>query len=145
MHQMLSHQLLRRSMLMPPIRPQNAPPAVTRRMPTARTNKPSSEPRLAAHSAVTDANRPLKAVLDELRAMLDLLKASATGAYHGLSKASLLLIAGAVVYFLMPTDLLPDFIFGAGYIDDAMVITWVIATTKEELAKFKRWRAVSGQ
>ena len=29
---------------MPPIRPQNAPPAVARRMPTARTNTPSSEP-----------------------------------------------------------------------------------------------------
>ena len=90
-----------------------------------------SEPRLAAYSAVTDANRTQKAVLDEFRAMLDLLKALATGAYHGLSKTSLLLIAGAIVYFLTPTDLLPDFIFGTGYIDDAMVITWVITTTKE--------------
>ena len=43
----------------------------------------------------------------------------------------------------MPTDLLPDFIFGAGYIDDAMVITWVITTAREELDRFKRWRAAS--
>ena len=98
----------------------------------------------ASRKAAALRNPPrLKAVLEELKAMLDLLKASATGAYPGLSKANLLLIAGAVVYFLMPTDLLPDFIFGAGYIDDAMVITWVISTTKEELAKFKHWRAAS--
>ena len=99
----------------------------------------------ASRKAAALRNPPrLKAVLDELRAMLDLLQASATGAYHGLSKANLLLIAGAVVYFLMPTDLLPDFIFGAGYVDDAMVITWVITTAREELDRFKRWRAASG-
>ena len=98
----------------------------------------------ATRKAAALRNPPrLKAVLEELRAMLDLLKASATGAYHGLSKANLLLIAGAVVYFLMPTDLLPDFIFGAGYVDDAMVITWVITTAREELDRFKRWRAAS--
>ena len=98
----------------------------------------------ASRKAAALRNPPrLKAVLEELKAMLDLLKASATGAYPGPSKANLLLIAGAVVYFLVPTDLIPDFIAGAGYVDDAMVITWVISTTKEELAKFKRWRAAS--
>ena len=98
----------------------------------------------ASRKAAALRNPPrLKEVLDELRAMLDLLKASATGAYPGLSKSNLLLIAGAVVYFLTPTDLLPDFIFGAGYIDDAMVITWVISTSREELDRFKRWRDAS--
>ena len=98
----------------------------------------------ATRKAAALRNPPrLKAVLDELRAMLDLLQASATGTYPGVSKTNLLLIAGAVVYFLMPTDLLPDFIFGAGYVDDAMVITWVITTAREELDRFKRWRAAS--
>ena len=98
----------------------------------------------ASRKQAAVGSRPrLKAVLEELKAMLGLLKAWANGTYPGVSKTNLLLIAGAVVYFLMPTDLLPDFIFGAGYVDDAMVITWVITTTKEELAKFKRWRAAS--
>ena len=98
----------------------------------------------ASRKQAAVGSRPrLKAVLEELKAMLGLLKAWANGAYPGVSKTNLLLIAGAVVYFLMPTDLLPDFIFGAGYVDDAMVITWVITTTKEELAKFKRWRTAS--
>lgn len=82
----------------------------------------------------------LKAVLEDLKAMLDLLRAWAKGTYQGISKANLLLIVGAVVYFLIPTDLLPDFIVGAGYVDDAMVITWAISTVKEELERFKRWR-----
>ena len=98
----------------------------------------------ATRKAAAVGSRPLlKAVLEELKAMLGLLKAWATGTYPGVSKTNLLLIAGAVVYFLMPTDLLPDFIFGAGYVDDAMVITWVITTAREELDRFKRWRAAS--
>ena len=100
----------------------------------------------ASRKQAAVGSRPrLKAVLEELKAMLGLLKAWANGTYSGVSKTNLLLIAGAVVYFLMPTDLLPDFIFGAGYVDDAMVITWVITTAKEELDHFKRWRAASGQ
>ena len=91
-------------------------------------------------AAVGDSPR-LKAVLEQLKAMLDLLRAWANGTYQEISKANLLLIAGAVVYFLIPTDLLPDFIFGAGYVDDAMVITWALSTAREELEKFKRWRA----
>ena len=100
----------------------------------------------ASRKQAAVGSRPrLKAVLEELKAMLGLLKAWANGTYSGVSKTNLLLIAGAVVYFLMPTDLLPDFIFGAGYVDDAMVITWVITTAREELDHFKRWRAASGQ
>ena len=100
----------------------------------------------ASRKAAALRNPPrLRAVLEELKAMLGLLKAWANGTYPGVSKTNLLLIAGAVVYFLMPTDLLPDFIVGAGYVDDAMVITWVITTAREELDRFKRWRAASGQ
>ena len=83
----------------------------------------------------------MKAVLEDLMAMFDLLKAWAKGRYKGISAAKLLWITGAVVYFLMPVDLIPDFIFAAGYVDDAMVITWVLSTVGEELEKFKRWRA----
>ena len=96
----------------------------------------------ASHKKDTAGNaHALKAVVEDLKAMLNLLKAWAKGRYKGISAAKLLWIAGAVVYFLMPVDLIPDFIFAAGYVDDAMVITWVLSTVGEELEKFKRWRA----
>lgn len=85
----------------------------------------------------------LDAVLDELRAMLGLLKAWATGTYQGPSTTNLVLMVGAVVYFLTPIDALPDFILGAGYIDDATVIACVVAKAREELANFKRWQTAS--
>ena len=84
--------------------------------------------------------RRLKRVLAELKAMLHLIQAWARGAYSGVSKVNLVLIVGAVVYFLMPTDLIPDFIAGVGLLDDAAVIAWVVDAVKDELAKFKAWR-----
>lgn len=72
--------------------------------------------------------------------MLHLVQAWARGDYSGVSKANLVLIVGAVVYFLMPTDLIPDFIAGLGFVDDAAVIAWVVGTVSDELAKFSAWR-----
>ena len=84
--------------------------------------------------------RGLKRVVGELRTMLRLVRAWAKGEYSGVSKANLVLIVGAVVYFLMPTDLIPDFIAGLGFVDDAAVIAWVVGTVSDELAKFSAWR-----
>ena len=85
--------------------------------------------------------RRLKPVLAELMTMLDLLKAWALSEYSGVSKANLLLIVGAVVYFLMPADLVPDIIVVFGFADDAAVIAWVVCAVKDELEKFKVWQA----
>ncbi len=57
------------------------------------------------------------------------------------SNANLVLIVGAVVYFLMPADLVPDLILGLGFADDAAVITWVVGAVRDELARFKAWQA----
>ena len=89
--------------------------------------------------------RRLKRVLAELRTMLHLVQAWAGGAYSGVSKVNLVLIVGAVVYFLMPTDLVPDFIAGLGLVDDAAVITWVVAAVRDELDKFRAWRPTDAE
>ena len=84
--------------------------------------------------------RRLKRVLAELKTMLHLIQAWARGVYSGVSRVNLVLIVGAVVYFLMPTDLVPDFIAGLGLVDDAAVIAWVVNVVRDELAKFEAWR-----
>ena len=86
-------------------------------------------------------SRSLEPVLAELRMILDLLRAWARGKYSGVSNASLVLLVGAVVYFLMPADLVPDFILGLGFADDAAVIAWVVGTVRDELVKFRAWQA----
>jgi len=49
-----------------------------------------------------------------------------------------LIITGALAYAVLPTDLIPDFIPGVGFLDDAFVIGWTIKTVKDEIENYKK-------
>jgi len=82
------------------------------------------------------ATSPLSGVIEDLKTMFDLLRAVARGNYR-LRKETLILITGAVLYFVIPIDVIPDFIPVAGFIDDAAVIAWVVKTCKTEIDLFR--------
>ena len=42
-------------------------------------------------------------------------------------------LMGALAYFIVPTDVIPDFIAGLGYTDDAAVLTAAIAAVRSYL------------
>lgn len=68
-----------------------------------------------------------------------LLKAHMKGQYRIQSFRFLLILVAAVIYFLNPLDLIPDFIVGIGLTDDLAVITWVFQAAASELDAFIRW------
>lgn len=78
-------------------------------------------------------------IWEKLTACLRLLKAYAKGEYRDIPLKSILIIVAAIVYFVMPLDLLPDFIFGLGLLDDAGVIAWTLAIVSSEIDKFIEW------
>lgn len=82
------------------------------------------------------ATSPLSGVIEDLKTMFELLRAVARGSYR-LRKETLILIAGAVLYFVIPIDVIPDFIPVAGFIDDAAVMAWVVKTCKTEIDLFR--------
>jgi uncharacterized membrane protein YkvA (DUF1232 family) len=54
-----------------------------------------------------------------------------------LDKTTYLLIAGALAYTVMPMDVIPDFIPGMGFVDDAFVISSVMKKIADEVARYK--------
>ncbi len=48
-------------------------------------------------------------------------------------------VAGALAYFVMPIDVVPDFILGVGYVDDAKVIALALDLAREDLRRFEAW------
>jgi uncharacterized membrane protein YkvA (DUF1232 family) len=54
-----------------------------------------------------------------------------------LDKSTHLLIAGALAYAVMPMDVIPDFIPGMGFVDDAFVISTVLKKIGDEVARYR--------
>jgi uncharacterized membrane protein YkvA (DUF1232 family) len=46
-----------------------------------------------------------------------------------------------ILYFLLPTDVIPDWILGLGYIDDAALIGWTMNTVKSDIDGFREWES----
>ena len=78
---------------------------------------------------------------DSLLRLFRLLRAYMKREYTNIPLHSLILIVAAVLYFVMPIDVIPDFLLGVGFLDDAAVVAWVVATVKKVLDDFARWES----
>ncbi|GAB4388098.1 MAG: hypothetical protein Kow0025_05310 [Thermodesulfovibrionales bacterium] len=59
-----------------------------------------------------------------------------SGAYRAVPWKAVAMAAAAVLYFLSPVDLIPDFIPGVGYADDALVTWLVMGAIREALRAY---------
>lgn len=80
-----------------------------------------------------------KDVWVDLLAMLRLLKAYAARRYKDAPEESLIPLISAIAYVASPLDLIPDFVAGAGYLDDVMIIRSAARQGKAELERFMEW------
>jgi uncharacterized membrane protein YkvA (DUF1232 family) len=68
-----------------------------------------------------------------------LLKAYALGQYREIPWKPLLILTAAVVYFINPIDLFPDWIPGLGLTDDVGILMSVYGSFGSEIDKFLEW------
>ncbi len=81
---------------------------------------------------------------DKLSVFSRIASAYATGKYRDISWKSVLIVLAAIIYFLNPVDLIPDFIPVLGLTDDFSVLLWVYNTASKEVDKFLSWeRSIS--
>lgn len=95
--------------------------------------------RKAGDKAPTDG--PLADVWNYLQAFFRLLKAYTQKQYTDVPWQSIVLVTAAILYFVMPADLIPDVIPVAGLVDDAAVVGFVIKSVKADLDAFLAWEA----
>lgn len=90
--------------------------------------------------ARAEARSPaLGSALHDLRTLIRMLGAWARADYRELPRSSIVLVIAAVLYFVVPFDLIPDFMFGIGLVDDVAVIGWVVRQIRRDLDAFRRW------
>jgi uncharacterized membrane protein YkvA (DUF1232 family) len=81
----------------------------------------------------------LKEVWGSLTIMFRLLGAYRRGEYRDIPWQSIFMLIAAIVYFVMPIDLIPDAIIVIGYLDDVAVIGWTIRMLKSDIDNFLEW------
>ena len=76
---------------------------------------------------------------DDLMALIRLVRAYIKGEYRDVPWETIIWAIAAIVYFINPIDLIPDFIPGIGFLDDAAVIALTITYVRKELDNFRKW------
>lgn len=89
--------------------------------------------------------RSLVKLRDNLALFVRLIVATSKRRYRQVSWYNLTLIVASLIYFLIPTDLIPDFIAGLGYLDDATLLGWTYSAVKSEMDAFLLWEAEQKQ
>lgn len=87
-----------------------------------------------------EGNKHLMDIWSDLKVFIELMKDWIRGDYVELPKETVIMIIASLIYLVSPIDLIPDFLIG-GFIDDALVIGYVVKKTSEELQAYKEWKS----
>lgn len=104
--------------------------------------KPSVLMRVASRAAarlLRFANRLGVGSREDFGTLIRLARAYANGSYRAMPKSSLLALVGALVYFLMPLDAIPDPIIALGFLDDIVVLRYALRHARKDLNNFLTW------
>lgn len=93
----------------------------------------------ATKKAESKSKGHLSKVWDSLMTFFRLLRAYAKREYTKVPWQSMVLIVATIIYFLIPSDLIPDVIVGLGFIDDAALIGFTMKTVKKDIDEFLDW------
>lgn len=83
--------------------------------------------------------------VSDLSILVRLARAWGRGDYRVMPRKSLLALVGALVYFLMPLDAIPDPILGLGFLDDLAVLGYAMRYARKDLEAFETWEADNGK
>lgn len=79
--------------------------------------------------------------IKKLNTFIRMIRAYARGEYRLIPWKTLLILVAGLVYFVMPLDLIPDFIPLAGFIDDISIIIWIFNSFHQDIELFEIWES----
>lgn len=88
-------------------------------------------------------NKHVKRAIDEIKTMIQMLALSLSGKSNfKLTAKESLIIAGALLYFVVPIDAIPDFLGAVGYTDDVSLLFYAYKQLTGAVERFKLMKEV---
>ncbi|MGV3464533.1 MAG: YkvA family protein [Heyndrickxia sp.] len=76
----------------------------------------------------------------KLSLLIQLLKSWVTGEYKDVPYKTIIMLTVGLLYFVSPIDIIPDFLIGFGFVDDAAVIALIFSQIDKDLIKYLEWK-----
>lgn len=86
---------------------------------------------------------PLESFWQDIKDMWSLLVDYWNKEYPDVPWKTIAAIVGALIYFISPIDVVPDFIPVVGFMDDAAVIAFAMKMISDDLETYRKWKAQS--
>jgi len=84
-------------------------------------------------------------MLSEIPILIALVKAYIEKRYLDIPIGAIIAVVGALIYFLSPIDLMPDFLPAIGLVDDAAVVALALKLVHDDVKEYKAWREKNKQ
>jgi len=81
-----------------------------------------------------------KGIKEDLSLLISLIKDYWNDEYKVVPWRTIALVVFALLYLINPLDLIPDFSLPFGLFDDLAVLGFVLASVKDDLEDYKRWK-----
>jgi len=81
----------------------------------------------------------IREMLDTLQTFVRMLKAYLQGEYQKIPWKTLTMVTAGLLYFLMPFDVIPDFIPVLGFMDDITVLLWIYKSFHDDIDEYRIW------
>lgn len=88
---------------------------------------------------------PLHDAWEKIQLFFSIFEDWIKGRYKKVPVKSIVMITVGIIYFVMPLDLIPDFLIGLGFGDDAAVLVFVFKQISNDLEDYKIWKAEQNQ
>jgi uncharacterized membrane protein YkvA (DUF1232 family) len=84
----------------------------------------------------------MQQLTNQVRLMLDLVDDYSSGRYRKVRWYSLAVAVAAALYFISPSDLIPDALPGIGQLDDLLIMAIALRLLKADLSAYARYKGL---
>ena len=85
----------------------------------------------------------IKDLARDIPVMVNMVKDYIGGYYKRVPKKTIVVLSASLIYLVAPCEIIPDYVPGVGYLDDAAVVSYVLNSVKDDVDEYKEWKSAA--